>query len=127
MGEIYLQRRGMNKSLLPGYWDTAVGGHVSFGESIGEALRREAGEELGLWDFNPIPMVEYIFDGNGEREFVHSFAIVGDFKPSPDPSEVSEGRWWSPREIEQNFDRCVLTPNFEQEYRRLENAFSALL
>ena len=45
---LYLQKRAMTKDLLPGYWDTAVGGHVSYGESIFEALFREAGEELGF-------------------------------------------------------------------------------
>ena len=29
-GNIYLQKRAMTKDLLPGYWDTAVGGHVTY-------------------------------------------------------------------------------------------------
>ena len=53
-GELYLQKRSMNKDLLPGMWDTAVGGHVGYGESIHEALFREAGEELGFTRFNPV-------------------------------------------------------------------------
>ena len=28
----------MKKDLFPGYWDTAVGGHVSYGEKIEEAI-----------------------------------------------------------------------------------------
>ena len=44
--ELYIQKRSMKKDLLPGYWDTAVGGHVSYGESVLEALFREAGVEL---------------------------------------------------------------------------------
>ena len=47
-GNIYLQKRAMTKDLLPGYWDTAVGGHVTYGEQAVEALYREAAEELGL-------------------------------------------------------------------------------
>ena len=47
-GELYLQKRSMSKDLLPGYWDTAVGGHVDYGESIGEALFREVSEELRI-------------------------------------------------------------------------------
>jgi isopentenyldiphosphate isomerase len=33
-GELYLQRRALQKGLLPGYWDTAVGGNVSYGRLL---------------------------------------------------------------------------------------------
>ena len=39
-GRIYLQKRSARKDLLPGYWDTAVGGHISYGEHPEEALYR---------------------------------------------------------------------------------------
>jgi len=125
---LYLQKRSMTKKLLPGYWDTAVGGHVSYGEMIGDALCREAYEELRLSRFNPIPMLTYQYDGNGEKELVSVFACVGgDFELTPDDEEVSEGRWWTEKEIEDNFGKSVLTPNFEQEYVRIRKALMALL
>ena len=40
-GELYLQKRPAWKDIQPGRWDTAVGGHVDYGETVGEALRRE--------------------------------------------------------------------------------------
>ena len=40
-GEIYLQRRPYWKDIQPGKWDTAVGGHVDYGETPDVALRRE--------------------------------------------------------------------------------------
>ena len=46
-GELYLQKRSKTKDIQPGKWDTSVGGHVSPGESVEEALAREAKEELG--------------------------------------------------------------------------------
>ena len=47
-GSIFLQKRSMNKDIQPGKWDTAVGGHIDLGECVGEALMREASEELGI-------------------------------------------------------------------------------
>jgi isopentenyldiphosphate isomerase len=49
-GDLFLQKRAMTKDLLPGMWDTSVGGHMSSSETAEEALRREAEEELGLKD-----------------------------------------------------------------------------
>ena len=47
-GRLYLQRRPEWKDIQPGKWDTAVGGHVDYGEDVVDALHREASEELGI-------------------------------------------------------------------------------
>ena len=36
-GELYLQRRPVWKDIQPGRWDTAVGGHVDYGETVDDA------------------------------------------------------------------------------------------
>jgi Isopentenyldiphosphate isomerase len=126
-GEIYLQQRGAHKDLLPLYWDTAVGGHVAYGEYITEALYREAAEELGLHDFLPQGLCHYIFESADERELVNVFAIVGEYAIKPDRDELADGRFWTVEEIEQAIGKDILTPNFEGEYRRIQNALLALL
>jgi 8-oxo-dGTP diphosphatase len=45
--QVMLQHRH-NVKVLNDLWDTAVTGHVERGESLREALAREAGEELGI-------------------------------------------------------------------------------
>ena len=47
-GELYLQKRPAWKDIQPGKWDTAVGGHIDYGETPEEALTREVREELDL-------------------------------------------------------------------------------
>ena len=47
-GELYLQKRPEWRDIQPGKWDTAVGGHVDYGEDVVSALRREVMEELGI-------------------------------------------------------------------------------
>jgi len=125
--QIYLQKRSLSKDLLPGYWDTAVGGHVDYGEYLEEALYREAEEELGLYDFNPIYIQSYIYESDIEKELVNVFAVVGDYHLTPDNEEVSEGKWWEIGEIEENIGKSVLTPNFEQEFMKIKNQLKALL
>lgn len=124
---IYLQKRSEKKNLYPGRWDTAVGGHVSYGESICEALFREAGEELHLREFNPIFLGSYCCDSAVDYEFVSIFAAVGSFNPDPDGDEVSEGRWWTVKEIEKSMKKGIFTPIFESEFKKIKRKLLALL
>lgn len=124
---IYLQKRAMNKDIQPGKWDTAVGGHVSYGEGILEAVYREASEELGFTDFNPIYLETYQFESEIEKEMVNVFAVVGSYELHPDLDEVAEGRWWDLSDIDANLDKGVFTPNFESEFRMIRKSLLALL
>ena len=119
-GEIYLQQRGAHKDLLPLRWDTAVGGHIDYGESVEEALRREAREELGIRDFTPSLIKRYVFESNVEKELVHSFRTVYEGPFTIDPEELDEGRFWSIEEIKASLGKGILTPNFEREFIQLK-------
>lgn len=124
---IYLQKRSMNKDIQPGKWDTAVGGHVSYGEVIIEAVYREAGEELGFTEFNPIHLETYQFESEIEKELVNVFAAVGTYELHPDLAEVDEGRWWELSDIDANLGKGVFTPNFESEFTMIRKSLLALL
>ena len=48
-GNLVIQKRSINKKINPNVWDIiSVAGHVKFGESIEDAVIREAKEELNL-------------------------------------------------------------------------------
>lgn len=118
-GELYLQKRVMTKKIQPGKWDTAVGGHVDYGEKIEDALLRETREELGVRDFTPEFLMRYEFCSQVEAElvYIHKCVYDGDF--NLDPSEVDEGRFWSLDEIKKSIGKGLFTPNFESEIERL--------
>jgi len=118
-GELYLQKRSETKDIQPGKWDTSVGGHVDYGEETLHALTREVYEELGIKDFIPIFMFRYVFTSMQEKELVNSFYTIYDGVLTPDPIEISEGRFWSIAEIRANLGKDVFTPNFENELAML--------
>ena len=124
---LYIQRRSALKRLYPRRWDTAVGGHVTYGEFVMEALFREAGEELGFYEFNPVFVTSYIHESFREKELVNCFAAVGSYELKPDAVEVEDGRYWTLDEIEDNLGKEVFTPNFEQEYSMIKDKLLALL
>ncbi|MCU4176664.1 NUDIX domain-containing protein [Carboxylicivirga sp. N1Y90] len=115
-GQLLLQKRATNKMIQPGKWDTAVGGHVSAGENIEQALKKEAFEEIGLTQFNQQTLQPYIWESEIEKELVFLFRTKhkGTFKKADD--EVDELRFWSMSEINDNIGKGIFTPNFEHEY-----------
>ena len=117
-GELYLQRRPLWKDIQPGKWDTAVGGHVALGESVGEALRREVREEIGVEGFDGEFMASYVFESERERELVYVFRCTWDGPVSPS-AELDGGAFFSLGEIEAGLGQGLFTPNFESEFRRL--------
>ena len=117
-GEVYLQKRPEWKDIQPGKWDTAVGGHIDYGEKPEEALHREVGEELGIRDFEPVAMGMYVFEGLRERELVYVNKATYDGAVNPSKEELDGGRFWSIEEIKEAIGKGVLTPNFESEFQR---------
>lgn len=117
---VYLQKRPLNKLVQPGKWDTAVGGHISAGETLETALKREAWEEIGLQNFSARLVRTYRWDSDIESELVYVF-VSHDFKSIHLHSdEVEEGRFWTIKQIDTNIDNQVFTPNFEYEYQLLK-------
>ncbi len=119
---LFLQKRATTKLIQPGKWDTAVGGHLAYGETIEESLKREAFEEIGLQDFEAVPALKYRWDSAVEAELIYSF-IAYRGKPNAISSvEITEGKFWKISEIERNIGKGIFTPNFEHEFMLLKKS-----
>ena len=119
-GELYLQKRSMKKDIQPGKWDTAVGGHIDYGEEVEEALKREAREELGIREFEYFLVTKYLFESDIERELINCFKTTYNGIITPDLDEVDEGRFWSITDIVNNIGKEIFTPNFESEFLKIK-------
>ncbi len=115
-GELYLQKRSINKDILPGYWDTSVGGHIGLDEGIEDALKREAQEELGLKDFEFSFIKRYVWQSQREKELVFSFRGTSEYDPQVNRNEIEDGRFWSIDTIRESIGTGIFTPNFEFEF-----------
>ena len=125
-GRLYLQVRPQWKEIQPGKWDTAVGGHVDYGEEIEAAMLREAREEVGITEFTPQMLLKYVFESERERELVNVYSTIynGEITPS---EELDGGRFWTLDEIESAIEEGTLTPNFASEYRMIKNNLEQLI
>ena len=96
-GQLFLQKRAKNKEVQPDKWDTSVGGHVNSGESIENAVIREAEEELGIKNAQFQPLYRYVMKNNFESELVGFFAMLGFFAlivPNLFNAGIFLGIWW---------------------------------
>jgi isopentenyldiphosphate isomerase/intracellular septation protein A len=120
--QIYLQKRLSSKLIQPGKWDTSVGGHVSVNESIEYTLQREAEEEIGIKDFTPVPLGQYIWKTEIESELVFIFYSKFDGKITFNTDEVEDGKFWEISELNANVGKNIFTPNFELEFNILKKS-----
>jgi len=117
---IYLQKRSMKKSVHPGKWDTAVGGHVGLNDTIEKGLQREAREELGLTDFKVRFVEKYKWETDVESELVFMFVTIYNGQINYNREEIEDGKYWTIKQVRNNLGKDIFTPNFEYEFEILE-------
>ena len=103
-GDLFLQKRSLNKDENPGFWDTSSAGHVDSGEGYLTAANRELTEELGISE--PLKFFMYI-KACKETYWEHVMAYTCSTRQSIkiNPVEISEGRFWTLNEINETLSK----------------------
>lgn len=99
-GELCVHRRTLSKALYPGYWDVAAGGMVAAGEAYADSAARELAEELGIEGVSLRFHERFYFDQPDNRLWCAVYSAVSDAPLRLQPEEVSEARFVSLAEVE---------------------------
>lgn len=94
-GRVLVHRRHPDKDVWPGWWDIAVGGVVSAGESWDDAARRELLEEIGV-EASPVPIDggrPEVYDDDQVSLFARRYEVTHDGPFHFADGEVVEARF----------------------------------
>ena len=101
-GDVLITRRALEKKTWPGVWTNSACGHPGPGESMEDAIRRRANDELGLKlgaITEVLPDFRYrAVDASGivENEICPVFVAKALGDPNPAAAEVCEWQWVRP-------------------------------
>ncbi len=120
---LFLQKRSTSKKIQPGKWDTAVGGHIAFGEDLETGLKREVEEEVGLKNLQFEYITKYVWESEIEQELTHVFFARKNGDIIVQPEEIDEGKFWTWKELQNNIGKGIFTPNLEHELDKFSKLF----
>jgi len=99
-GEVFLQKRSMNKDRQPGLWDSSASGHVDRGEDYDACAVRELGEEIGLHlKLPPMRLFKLPASADTDQEHVWVYRCEAEGPFELNREEIESGAWFAPDEV----------------------------
>ncbi len=100
-GQVFLQKRSLQKDEQPGKWDTSAAGHVDSGEAYLDCALREIHEELGIVATAPLEEL-FKLPASEQTGFEHCMVYRHCYDGSLElhPEEIDDGRWLEPAEMD---------------------------
>jgi isopentenyldiphosphate isomerase len=99
-GQVFLQKRSMQKDRQPGVWDSSASGHVDAGEDYDACALRELGEELGLRrPAVPQRLFKLAASPETDQEHVWVYRCEAEGPFRLDPEEIECGGWFAREEV----------------------------
>jgi len=99
-GQVFLQKRSMNKDRQPGLWDSSASGHVDSGEDYDTCVVRELREELRLHAREtPRRLFKLSASPHTDQEHVWVYRCDAEGPFELHPEEIERGGWFSRDEV----------------------------
>jgi isopentenyl-diphosphate delta-isomerase type 1 len=99
-GELFLQKRSLNKDTFPGAWDSSASGHLDTGEDYDACAVRELREEIGLEAATPPErLFKLAASAATGQEFVWVYRCQAEGPFTLHPDEIERGDWFTPAEV----------------------------
>lgn len=105
-GEVFLQKRSLQKDSAPGKWDSSASGHLDAGEAYDDTAAREVAEELGLPGQRPERLFYVEESPETGREFVWVYGLRHEGPFNLPPAEIETGAWFAPEDVDAWLDRA---------------------
>lgn len=99
-GQVFLQKRSMEKDRQPGLWDSSASGHLDGGEEYDACAIRELREEIGLQLAGPPERLFKLaasLETDQEHVWVYRCEADGPFQLNAD--EIERGDWFAPEGV----------------------------
>lgn len=124
-GELYLQKKNLDREENPGLWSSSASGHISPGEPLAIAAQRELKEELRI----KVKLEEVLrVPPSPETNWECTTLFVGktDKTPKPNPYEISEGKFVPIPELEKMIEESpeIFSPAFLHLWRLYKEKIS---
>ena len=119
-GQLFVQKRTMDKDVYPGYFDIAAGGVVLAGESYEEAAKRELAEELGVSGVKLNVLFDQYYEDTDNRVWGRIFSCRHEGPFVLQKEEVAWGRFMDLAEILALGNREPVTPDGLEVLKRLQ-------
>ncbi len=119
-GKILMQKHPDNDKNHPQMWDTAINSHVKVGESIQEALVKTVKTIFNAELKNTVFLSNYSYENNVELEYVFLFVTCCIPQSNISENKSIHTKWWTPKQIKENFNSGIFTEEFKHEYKLLE-------
>lgn len=110
LGRVLIHRRSEMKDLWPGWWDIAIGGVVTTGETYESAAERELAEEAGI-EAKPVFVCSGKYEDDDVRLVGCCYEVVHDGPVEPRDGEIVEFAWVSITELTERIQREKFLPD----------------
>lgn len=116
-GKILLQKNHSNNSNL---WDAPISDYVRMGETIEKTLFKKVKKIYGNIPKKISFLSNYSRENNYEFEYVFLFISCKSVGLPLLNNELIQTKWWTPKQIKENFESGIFTEEFKHEYKILE-------